>query len=135
MCGRYTATFDKRELESYLGLSAEHLDFHPRYNIAPTQSVPVQSEVAGNRTLSLMRWGLKPRWSKHLLINARAETLDQKPSFRPLLAQRCLVPADGFFEWKAFGRTKVPYRVTRTARRCSGYAAAIYRTGGYKACI
>jgi len=122
MCGRYTAAFDKRELENYFGLSAQHLDFHPRYNIAPTQSVPVVSEVEGCRTLSLMRWGLRPHWSKHLLINARAETLAVKPSFRPLLPKRCLVPADGFFEWKSLAQKKVPYRVTLEGVRIFAFA-------------
>jgi len=89
----------------------------PRYNVAPTQFVPV---IAGEVKPSLMlaRWGLVPPWSKDLsigskMINARAETLSNKKSFRDaLLNRRCLVPADGFYEWQREGKIKQPYRIT-----------------------
>ena len=87
----------------------------PRYNIAPTQSVPVI--VAGDK-LKIMDWGLIPFWVKeettgNRLINARAETLAEKKSYRHNLKhRRCLIPADGFYEWEKKGREKIPYRFT-----------------------
>jgi len=129
MCGRYTATFSRRELEDFFRLRAERIDIVPRYNIAPTQSVPVISGGHGERRLSLMRWGVTPAWSKTALINARAETLEIKATFRKLLLQRCLVPADGFYEWKLEGRRKAPYRVTLRAARLFAFAG-LWSEGG-----
>jgi putative SOS response-associated peptidase YedK len=90
----------------------------PRYNIAPTQDVAVIFDESP-RTLSAAKWGLIPSWSKDpsigaRMINARAETLDEKPSFRGLLKKRrCLIPADGFYEWrKNADETKTPMRIT-----------------------
>jgi putative SOS response-associated peptidase YedK len=86
-----------------------------KFNIAPGTRQPVIVQEAGERELSTMQWGLIPRWSKDLrsakpLINARAETLAEKPSFRTLLnGRRCLVPASGFYEWKKEGRRKTPF--------------------------
>src|SRR5260370_15950066 len=93
-------------------------DWTPRYNIAPTQPVPVirQNSKDPRRELSLMRWGLIPSWAKDLstlamMINARSETAATKPAFRdPFTSLRCLVPADGFYEWQRTGRPKQPYR-------------------------
>jgi putative SOS response-associated peptidase YedK len=93
------------------------ITFEPRYNIAPTQSVPVIRNQAGIRSLSLLRWGLVPKWAKELsigskMINARAETISEKPSFRSAFQrQRCLVPADGYYEWKKEGSRKIPYLI------------------------
>lgn len=103
---------------------AEHFDaefseaeWEPRYNIAPTQAVPVlrQHREEPRRVLSLMRWGLVPSWAKDMsgsaaMINARSETAATKPAFRdPLRLRRCLVPADGFYEWKKQGGLRQPY--------------------------
>jgi len=96
-------------------LKSQVVGFTPRYNIAPTQDAPVvvrEEEIV----LKLMRWGLIPPWAQdesigNRMINARAETLAQKPSFRqPFERRRCLVLADGFYEWKKTGGAKIPYR-------------------------
>jgi putative SOS response-associated peptidase YedK len=92
-------------------------DWNPRYNIAPTQPVPVihQNPKEALRELSLMRWGLIPSWSKDMpgpamMINARSETAASKSAFRdPLANRRCLIPADGFYEWQRAGKVKQPY--------------------------
>lgn len=92
-------------------------DWIPRYNVAPTQPVPVvrQNPKEPVRHMSLMRWGLIPSWAKDSsvaasMINARAETASTKPAFRDALkSRRCLIPADGFYEWSRTARTKQPY--------------------------
>jgi putative SOS response-associated peptidase YedK len=114
MCGRYVITSSPeaiRALFRYL----EQPNFPPRYNVAPTQPVPVVRIDAGTRTFALMRWGLIPGWIKDprnfsLLINARGETVNAKPAFRNAMQRRrCLFPADGFYEWKADGERRRPY--------------------------
>ncbi|MBA3817701.1 MAG: SOS response-associated peptidase [Deltaproteobacteria bacterium] len=116
MCGRYTLTRQQGvidDLEASLGASVGGEWWKPRYNVAPTQPAPVVTLHDGVRTIELMRWGLVPHWAGRggpgvkappLMINARAESLDAKAVFRDALARRrCLVPADGFFEWKRSG--------------------------------
>lgn len=106
MCGRFTLTIEAPELQKELGLSLVPADWQPRYNIAPSQSVLVIKDAL-KRSAVWMRWGLIPSWAKspeigNRLINARSETLTEKPAFRrPFQTQRCLIPADGFFEWQA----------------------------------
>lgn len=119
MCGRYTLTHEgdvARELEAALAPQTE-LDewWKPRFNVAPTQRAPVVSFRDGVRVLEMMRWGLLPFWSAKpgskppLMINARVESIDTKQVFRDALERkRCLVPADGFFEWKRTGKTSTP---------------------------
>ena len=95
-------------------------DFSPRYNIAPTQMVLAVRRPAGSLSPELvpLKWGLVPSWAEDLsignrMINARSETAAQKPAFRTALRQRrCLIPADGFYEWKAAGKKKQPYHIT-----------------------
>lgn len=106
MCGRYELHTHPAALALAFGLPAPPA-VAPRYNIAPMQDVPVvRLSHAGERELAFVRWGLVPRWAKDpaigaRMINARAETLAEKPSFRTALRRhRCLVPADGFYEWK-----------------------------------
>jgi putative SOS response-associated peptidase YedK len=113
MCGRFTLTTDLETLAALLGLDSVPAAFAPRYNIAPTQ--PVAAVPGGEkRVLTHFRWGLVPGWAKdpsigRRLINARAETLAEKPSFRAAFRRRrCLIPADGFFEWKKDGKRKTP---------------------------
>jgi putative SOS response-associated peptidase YedK len=91
----------------------------PRYNIAPTQEVPaVRAAAQGGRELVVLRWGLVPAWAKDRaiasrLINARSESVAEKPAFRrAFAARRCLLPADGFYEWRKEGAAKQPYRIT-----------------------
>lgn len=93
-------------------------DWSPRYNISPTQQVAVIRKIQEGRALSLMKWGLIPAWSKDPkkgppLINARSESIATKPSFRDAFRKRrCLIPADGFYEWKALdAKTKQPYHI------------------------
>ncbi len=116
MCGRYTLTSEAAALAERFALDAPEQIVLPRYNIAPGQEAPVIVNDGRSR-LHLMRWGLVPSWAREprdALINARAETLGQKPSFREAFARRrCLVPADGFYEWRRRpGVRKAPMRFT-----------------------
>jgi putative SOS response-associated peptidase YedK len=117
MCGRYTLTAPGEVIADVFGLEAAP-ELAPRYNIAPGQDAPVVRPAAGHRRLDAMRWGLVPSWASdpavgNKSINARAESLAEKPSFRDsFAARRCLVPADGFYEWRAEGtRRKTPYHL------------------------
>lgn len=118
MCGRYTQTADARTLAGRFRLAKLGADVRPRWNMAPGQDAPVVV-VEGGRRLGIYRWGLIPAWAKDptigaKLINARADTAADKPSFRgPFQRRRCLVPADGFYEWRKAGKAKVPVRFTR----------------------
>jgi putative SOS response-associated peptidase YedK len=117
MCGRYRLSRRKQVVEEYFDTVSGEEVWNPRYNIAPTQPIPVirQNPKEPVRELSLMRWGLVPSWAKDLsgaarMINARAETASTKPAFRDALtSRRCLIPADGFYEWTRAGKTKQPY--------------------------
>ena len=117
MCGRYRLSRRKQIIEEYFDSVSGEDDWTPRYNIAPTQPVPIirQNPKEPRRELSLMRWGLIPSWAKDMsgaamMINARSETAATKPAFRdPLTSRRCLVPADGFYEWQRRGKAKQPY--------------------------
>ncbi len=116
MCGRYKIERSPEELRAFFNFE-EHPNFPPRYNIAPTQPVPIVRLVAGKRHFQLVRWGLVPSWMKEMpksvLINARAETINEKPSFRGgFRHRRCLIPADGFYEWQARqGHPKQPHLI------------------------
>lgn len=117
MCGRFTLGVDGEVLQEVLELGNVPAELEPRYNIAPTQDVAVVTDPE-SRDVSLFRWGLVPSWAKDLsignrLINARAETVAEKPSFRAAFRKRrCLVLADGFYEWRAEGGTKQPYYIS-----------------------
>jgi len=119
MCGRFLLTTPAEALRQAFGF-VEQPNLAPRYNIAPTQEVAVirqRRKPAGERTLQMLRWGLVPSWATSLaggakMINARAETITAKPAFRDAFARRrCLVPADGFYEWRPGDETKQPYRI------------------------
>ncbi len=119
MCGRYSITTAPEALRRLFKALNPAPNLPPRYNLAPTQDAPVvRLDREGRRELVLMRWGLVPYWSKgpghgYSMINARAETVATKASFREALARRrCLVPADGFFEWRREGRRRQPYYIT-----------------------
>jgi putative SOS response-associated peptidase YedK len=117
MCGRYKLARRKPWIEEYFDIDPWQEDWIPRYNIAPTQPVPLirQNPVNRVREISLARWGLIPSWAKDpsigsKTINARSETVMTTVSFRNLFqSQRCLIPADGFYEWKTHGKSKQPY--------------------------
>jgi putative SOS response-associated peptidase YedK len=115
MCGRYRLSRRKEIRAEHFDAELSDLGWEPRYNIAPTQPVPVARQHAPEEKagLSLVRWGLIPSWATDpsmgaRTINARAETVANKPSFEPLRKQRCLVPADGFYEWKRATSAKQP---------------------------
>jgi len=122
MCGRFTF-IDIDEIRERF--KAEPIDLKPNYNVAPTQEVAV---IHTNGQLAMFRWGLIPFWAKdpsigNKLINARAETVDEKPSFKhSLQRKRCLVVADGFYEWKKEGPNKRPYRITLKDNGLFGFA-------------
>ena len=110
MCGRFSiAGFEG--FEERFQIKIEFPDLKPNYNVAPSQDVPVILNN-GLNYLAMFRWGLIPFWAKdpligHKMINARAETVDEKPSFKTCLQRkRCLIVADGFYEWKKEGSTK-----------------------------
>jgi putative SOS response-associated peptidase YedK len=117
MCGRFRLSRRKQLVEKYFDSVSDEPDWSPRYNIAPTQTIPVirQHPKEPVRELSLMRWGLIPSWSKDSsgaarMINARSETASTKPAFRDAMkSRRCLIPADGFYEWMRTGKSKQPY--------------------------
>ncbi|MCG8348455.1 MAG: SOS response-associated peptidase [Chloroflexales bacterium] len=114
MCGRYSLQASGAAVAEQFQL-IEVPELTPRYNIAPTQPVAVVRASANGNTLHMLRWGLIPSWSKDSsasarMINARSETAAEKPSFRAAFKQRrCLIPANGFFEWQGKGRQKQPF--------------------------
>ena len=116
MCGRYSLAADWEDIQQRFELFASDLTYSPRYNIAPTQPVLAVTNDEG-RQPAYLRWGLIPSWAKsasvgNRLINARAETVAKRPSFRTALAsRRCLVIADGFYEWQRIGNSRRPMRV------------------------
>jgi putative SOS response-associated peptidase YedK len=117
MCGRYRLSRRKQIIEEHFDCVSGEEDWTPRYNVAPTQPVPVirQHPKEPRRELSLVRWGLIPWWAKDAsgaarMVNARSETAATLPAFRDAFkAWRCIVPADGFYEWQKIGKTKQPY--------------------------
>ncbi len=127
MCGRFTLTADLEHLAERFSFRAANLSLQPHYNIAPSQ--PVLAIIgAEDRHAGFLRWGLIPSWAKdpsigNRMINARAETLAEKPSFRRALQKRrCLVLADGFYEWKQEGRKKTPMYITLKSHEVFGFA-------------
>jgi putative SOS response-associated peptidase YedK len=128
MCGRYTLTNDLKEIAVRFSVTPPAgLATRPRFNIAPTQVVIVVNDE-GQRQLVPMRWGLIPSWAKdpsigNRMINARAETVAEKPAFRSALRKRrCLIPADGFYEWQKLGKVKQPVRIVLKTRETFGFA-------------
>jgi putative SOS response-associated peptidase YedK len=117
MCGRYRLSRRKQIIEEHFDTVSGEEEWTRRYNVAPTQPIPVirQNSKEPVRELALMRWGLIPSWSKDSsgaarMINARSETAGTKPAFRDAMkSRRCLIPADGFYEWKRDGKTKQPF--------------------------
>lgn len=127
MCGRYALTLPPEAVRRMFGY-AEQPNFPPRYNIAPTQPVAVVRAEKGVRHFVLMRWGFVPSWVKDLkefplVINVRAETAADKPSFRAAFRRRrVLVPADGFYEWHRLGKERRPYLFRRPDRAAFAFA-------------
>jgi len=118
MCGRFTLhTPESRIREAFNLEDTEPLGLSTRYNIAPSQDVPIIRETDSGREMVMARWGLVPHWSKepktrYSTINARIESVAEKPTYRsPFKHKRCLIPADGFYEWKVVNDGKVPHHV------------------------
>ncbi|OJX47310.1 MAG: hypothetical protein BGO78_17755 [Chloroflexi bacterium 44-23] len=116
MCGRFTLSYKANELQLSLGITDIPEDWEPRYNIAPTQAIPAVINPV-TKKMEFLYWGLVPSWAKDVsigskMINARSETVLEKPSFKnAFLRRRCLILADGFYEWKRSAKSKIstPY--------------------------
>jgi putative SOS response-associated peptidase YedK len=128
MCGRYAVTLPPEAMATLFG-SADRPNLPPRWNIAPTQSAPmVAIGKAGDRRIVAARWGLRPAWMvKDMptgpLFNARSETIADKPSFAKAFARkRCLIPADGFYEWQKDGKHRIPHFVARPDKQPVAFA-------------
>ena len=129
MCGRFTLTASAQIIAEFFKLS-EVPDIKPRYNIAPTQSIATFTfdSKKNQRQFRFMRWGLIPSWAKDLkigskMINARSETVAEKPAFRSAIKhRRCLIIADGFYEWQPQGKKKQPYYFTMANREPFAFA-------------
>jgi putative SOS response-associated peptidase YedK len=139
MCGRYVILSTPEAIRAMFGY-AELPNFPPRYNVAPTQPIPVVRLDNGKRSFALMRWGLLPAWVKDpkgfaLLINARGETVLDKPAFRNAMRRRrCLIPTDGFYEWPAAANAGAPRRpcFVRAKRGADGTAPPLAFAGLYE---
>jgi putative SOS response-associated peptidase YedK len=123
MCGRFTLQTPNESLSSLFD-ALRFPKLHPRYNIAPTQDIlSVRQSLEGDNEAVMLRWGLVPSWAKDLkigarMINARSETAATKPSFRAAFqSRRCVIVADGFYEWKKVAKEKQPYYITRVDKR------------------
>ena len=139
MCGRYVIISTPEAIRALFGYG-ELPNFPPRYNVAPTQPIPVVRLDNGKRSFALMRWGLLPAWVKDpkgfaLLINARGETVLDKPAFRNAMRRRrCLIPTDGFYEWPAAANAGAPRRpyLVRAKRGADGIAPPLAFAGLYE---
>lgn len=122
MCGRYAFFSPDEAVRRLFGVEND-LGFEPSYNITPTRDVPVVREHDSQRSADLLHWGLVPFWAKekaigNRMINARAETVAEKPAFRAALKRRrCLVLANGFFEWQKLADAKQPWYFSMSGRR------------------
>lgn len=128
MCGRFTTQADPQALAALFGASFQAEGLHASYNVAPLQKVPVVLLEDGARVLRAFQWGLVPSWAKEAsignrLINARGETLPEKPAFRQAFRRRrCLILSDGFFEWKTGPARKTPHFIRVAGREVFAFA-------------
>ncbi len=130
MCGRFTLFLSVAEITDEFEVYDVDWVQEPSYNVAPGQNIAGILKKDGNRSLTTLRWGLIPHWAKeekigYRMINARAETLAQKPTFsRPLRTQRCIIPANGFYEWKQdiVRRRKTPFYINLRSGKPIGFA-------------
>lgn len=128
MCGRFALHHPNDEIHEQFQVEHPEFLFEPRYNIAPTQTIAV---VTADRRLVGMKWGLVPRWSKDgkPFINARGETIAEKPSFREnFKSRRIIVPCSGFYEWQADGKLRLPFYIRMKDQRPFGLGA-VYEPG------
>jgi len=128
MCGRFVLFSDLKDIQRAFDLAPSQTEVRQSYNVAPTQQVYVVVQRAGANALETMRWGLIPSWAKDekigsRMINARAESVAEKPSFkRSLQKRRCLVVADGFYEWHTEGAKKTPMFIKLKSDAPFGFA-------------
>ena len=128
MCGRFILDSDIREIQRTFHIELTETTVQPSYNVAPTQPILTVVQRDGQRVLTAMRWGLIPVWAKDMrigakMINARAETVAEKPSFKRLLkSRRCLILADGFYEWQKEGARKIPMFISVKPKHPFGFA-------------
>lgn len=130
MCGRFAIHTNASTILERTGAKGPAPEFGARYNAAPTQSLPVvrRHPDSGDRVLGLLRWGLVPVWAKDAgigakMINARAESLSEKPAFRNALRKRrCLVPFDAYYEWRKDGTAKIPYAIGTDSNGVDAFA-------------
>ncbi len=128
MCGRFVLFSSLEEIREAFAVQQVRYKVESSYNVAPTQTVAVVVQRDGVNTLEKMRWGLIPAWAKDpaigsRMINARAETVGEKPSFkRPLKDRRCLVVANGFYEWQKTGQAKIPMFIRLKSGQPFGFA-------------
>ncbi len=128
MCGRYSLTKPIKTIQEHFKIEKISREYKLRFNIAPTQNVPVVISIQDKKQLDTMRWGLIPSWAKeekigNRMINARAETIEEKPSFKSSFkTKRCLVPTDGFIEWKSNGGKKIPQYIQMESHALFAFA-------------
>ena len=129
MCGRFSLHTPENKIREAFHLEhTEPLGLSPRYNIAPSQDIPIVRDTESGPEMTLARWGLIPSWSKepktgYSTINARVETVAEKPAYRaPFKRQRCLIPADGFYEWKMVNGKKTPHHICMRDSRVFAFA-------------
>lgn len=133
MCGRFVLVSDLKNIQGTFNIKDISCQYLPSWNVLPSQLVPAVIHRNGINQLVCFRWGLIPSWAKdpfiaNKLINARSETLDKKPSFREALKKRrCLIVADGFYEWKKEGKYKIPFYFYMKSGRPFGFAG-LYET-------
>lgn len=133
MCGRFVLVTDLKNIQNNFNIQDILCEHQPSWNVVPSQFIPTVIHYNGKNQLVCFRWGLIPSWSKdpsiaHKLINARAETVDKKPSFRDAFQKRrCLIIADGFYEWKREGNKKMPLYYYLKSGRPFGFAG-LYET-------
>jgi putative SOS response-associated peptidase YedK len=126
MCGRFVVILD--DLKARFDIFGNVVNIKPNYNAAPSQHLPVVTFDGEHNQLELMEWGLIPHWSKqkqtgYSMINARMETLLEKPTYkRPFKTHRCIIPASGFYEWKKTENGKQPYYITISDQPLIGFA-------------
>jgi putative SOS response-associated peptidase YedK len=128
MCGRFVGYRDLEAIQAHFPIDRVEADPSPNYNVAPSQTIPAIVRLEGENILREFRWGLVPFWAKdpsigNRMINARSETVDSKPAFRAAFRKRrCLIPADGFYEWKGSKGHKQPMLITLPGHQPFGFA-------------
>jgi putative SOS response-associated peptidase YedK len=130
MCGRFVRAVSLEDIADEFGVDKPDIDLSPSHNIAPSQNIAIIKNEE-KRSLAISKWGLVPSWAKdpaigHKMINARSESIAEKPSFKSSFKHhRILIPANGFYEWKREGKIKSPYYIRLKSRSCYGFAGLV----------